>query len=110
MTCHRRFSESVSAGLQMPGIVYKLAIELNGEAIVMADTSVDVDTELLRSAKEVFGVRTNREAIALALEESVRRRRQLEAIKVIAGLDLELDPQGPDPSIFINPRFAGLEK
>ena len=54
----------------------------------MPITSVDVDADMLHEAKLAYGVRTNREAINLALRETVMRRRQLDAIKTIAGLDL----------------------
>ena len=37
----------------------------------MAVTSVDIDTEILRLAKSSLGVRTNREAINLALRAAV---------------------------------------
>ncbi len=57
----------------------------------MAVTSVDIDTELLRLAKDSFGVRTNREAIDLALRDVVMRRRQVEAIDEIARLPLDRD-------------------
>jgi Arc/MetJ family transcription regulator len=55
----------------------------------MAVTSVDIDTEMLRLAKNSFGVKTNREAINLALRDVVMRRRQMEAIDVIAQIPLD---------------------
>ena len=55
----------------------------------MAVTSVDIDTEMLRLAKNSFGVRTNREAINLALRDVVMRRRQIEAIDAIAQVPLD---------------------
>lgn len=57
----------------------------------MAITSVDIDTELLRLAKNSFGVRTNREAINLALRDVVMRQRQLEAIDAIAQIPVDRD-------------------
>jgi Arc/MetJ family transcription regulator len=57
----------------------------------MAVTSVDIDSELLRLAKNSFGVRTNREAIDLALRDVVMRRRQIEAIDAIAQIPLDRD-------------------
>jgi Arc/MetJ family transcription regulator len=57
----------------------------------MAVTSVDVDAEMLRLAKNSFGVRTNREAINLALRDVVMRRRQIEAIDAIAQIPLDRD-------------------
>lgn len=54
----------------------------------MPITSVDVDADMLHEAKLAYGVRTNREAINLALRETVMRRHQLDAIATIAGLDL----------------------
>lgn len=57
----------------------------------MALTSVDIDTEMLRLAKSSFGVRTNREAINLALRDVVMRRRQIEAIDAIAQIPLDRD-------------------
>ena len=46
----------------------------------MAVTSVDIDSEILRQTKDTYGVKTNREAIDLALRDVVMRRRQLDAI------------------------------
>lgn len=57
----------------------------------MALTSVDIDTEMLRLAKTSFGVRTNREAINLALRDVVMRRQQIEAIDAIARIPLDSD-------------------
>ncbi len=55
----------------------------------MALTSVDIDSEMLQQAKATFGVKTNREAINLALRDVVMRRRQLDAIEAIAELTLD---------------------
>lgn len=57
----------------------------------MAVTSVDIDTETLRLAKSSLGVRTNREAINLALRGVVMRRRQLEAVDALATLPVDGD-------------------
>ena len=57
----------------------------------MAVTSVDIDTEMLRLAKSAFGVRTNREAINLALRDVVLRRRQVEAIEALAQIPVDRD-------------------
>jgi Arc/MetJ family transcription regulator len=58
----------------------------------MAVTSVDIDPEMLRQAKTTYGVRTNREAINLALRDVVMRKQQLEAIDAIAQLSLDEHP------------------
>ena len=55
----------------------------------MPITSVDVDADMLRQAKRVYGVRTNREAINLALQDTVMRQRQLAAIESIAAIELD---------------------
>lgn len=67
----------------------------------MPITSVNIDAELLEAAKATYRVRTNREAINLALEDAVRRQRQLDAVDVLASIPVELAPQrieyeGPD--------------
>ena len=59
--------------------------------VPMAMTSVNVDAELLRLAKQVLGVRTNREAINLALEEIAHKKRLLDGVGRIAELGLEPD-------------------
>jgi Arc/MetJ family transcription regulator len=59
----------------------------------MAITSVDIDTEMLRLAKDSFGVRTNREAINMALRDVVMRRQQIEAIDAIAQIPLDQNAQ-----------------
>ncbi len=55
----------------------------------MAVTNVEIDTEVLRAAKRAFGVRTNREAIDLALRDAVMRQRQHDAIDSLSRLDLD---------------------
>ncbi|EPR76339.1 hypothetical protein ADILRU_1284 [Leifsonia rubra CMS 76R] len=55
----------------------------------MAITSVDVDTDMLRLAKSSLGVRTNREAINLALRDVVMRHRQSEVIDAIAKIPVD---------------------
>lgn len=55
----------------------------------MPITSVDVDANILRQAKQAYGVRTNREAINLALQETVMRQRQIAAIEAIAAMELD---------------------
>lgn len=57
----------------------------------MAVTSVNIDSEILRLAKSSLGVRTNREAIDLALRDIVMRRRQLEAIDELASIPVDRD-------------------
>lgn len=57
----------------------------------MAITSVDIDAETLRLAKASLGVRTNREAINLALRDVVMRRRQIEAIDILATIPVDSD-------------------
>ncbi len=59
----------------------------------MAITSVDIDKKILDQAKQVFGVRTNKEAIDLALRDAVLRRQQLDAIDALAALPVDADPQ-----------------
>ena len=59
----------------------------------MPVTSVNIDSELLEEAKRAFHVRTNREAINLALEDAVRRQRQLDAIRTLSRIPVVTDPQ-----------------
>lgn len=62
----------------------------------MPVTSVDVDATILRQAKQVYGVRTNREAINLALRDVVMRRDQLAAIDTIASMTFDPAPEKID--------------
>ncbi|WP_308799587.1 type II toxin-antitoxin system VapB family antitoxin [Agromyces silvae] len=55
----------------------------------MPITSVNIDSDLLEDAKATYHVRTNREAITLALEDAVQRARQLEAVRVLSGIPVE---------------------
>ncbi|HEY5320319.1 MAG TPA: type II toxin-antitoxin system VapB family antitoxin [Galbitalea sp.] len=57
----------------------------------MTVTSVDIDSEILRQAKDIYGVKTNREAIDLALRDVVIRRHQLDAIDAISSMTLDTD-------------------
>jgi len=59
----------------------------------MGVTSVDIDTDMLRLAKSSFGVKTNREAINLALRDVVMRQRQLDAVGIIAKIPVDSDAQ-----------------
>ena len=63
----------------------------NGSLGATRVTSVDIDTETLRLAKSSLGVRTNREAINLALRDVVMRRRQIEAIDILATIPIDSD-------------------
>jgi len=58
----------------------------------MSVTSVDIDPDTLREAKAALGVTTTREAVDLALRDVVRRHRQLDAVEIMASLDLEANP------------------
>ena len=59
----------------------------------MAVTAVDVDESVLAQAKAADGVRTNKEAIDLALRDAVMRTAQLEAIDAIAGMQFDAHPE-----------------
>lgn len=59
----------------------------------MPVTTVDIDPELLEAAKSTYHVRTNKEAINLALEDAVGRQRQLDAIRALAAIPVDRDPQ-----------------
>lgn len=59
----------------------------------MTVTTVDVDQIVLRQAKEAYGVRTNREAVDLALRDAVMRKRQLEAVEAIASMQFDEHPE-----------------
>ena len=59
-------------------------------------TSVDIDPALLRAAKKALGVTTTKAAVTRALEESVMRRQQAQAIETLASLNLELNAQKVD--------------
>ena len=70
-----------------------MTLTKTSEVVTMPMTSVNVDAELLRLAKQALGVRTNREAINLALEEIAHKKRLLDGIKRMAALDFEPDAQ-----------------
>lgn len=53
----------------------------------MPVTSVDLPAGLLDAAMQALGASTKRETIVSALEEVVRRRRQVEALDALAGMD-----------------------
>jgi Arc/MetJ family transcription regulator len=59
----------------------------------MALTSVDIDSDMLQAAKATYGVKTNREAINLALRDVVMRRRQLDAIDALAEIVVDERPE-----------------
>ncbi|GAA4155511.1 type II toxin-antitoxin system VapB family antitoxin [Leifsonia shinshuensis] len=51
----------------------------------MAITSIDIDQEELRQAKELTGAASNREAVDLALRTLIAVRRQPSAVERIIG-------------------------
>lgn len=57
----------------------------------MSRMSVTVDDDLVDQAREALGVATRSEAIRLALQEAVRRRRLAEALKHRGTITLEAD-------------------
>ena len=59
----------------------------------MPVTTVDIDTELLEAAKSTYHVRTNKEAINLALGDAVGRQRQLDAVRALAAIPVDRDPE-----------------
>ena len=58
----------------------------------MAVTSVDIDPDLLREAKEILHLATTKDAVTQALREVVLRRQQREALDGLAAIDFDLDP------------------
>jgi metal-responsive CopG/Arc/MetJ family transcriptional regulator len=59
----------------------------------MGRMSVTVDDQLVEQAKEVLGVGTRSEAIRIALQEAVRRRRLAEALRHRGQIDLQVDQE-----------------
>jgi Arc/MetJ family transcription regulator len=56
----------------------------------MGRMTVTIDDGLLEDARRVLGTRTKREAIVLALEDAVRRRRLKDAIAHRGRIQLDL--------------------
>ena len=54
-------------------------------------TNLKIDDGLLTEALELSGFRTKREAVTLALQEFVDRRRQLSALKLEGSIDFDPD-------------------
>jgi Arc/MetJ family transcription regulator len=78
------------------GIARRVYIMLPAELYRRGDempvTSVNIDSDLLDSAKAAYHVRTNREAITLALEDAVQRQRQLEALRLLSTIPIDPHP------------------
>ena|GEM_PF-684050 len=80
----------------------------------MTVTSIDIDQNMLRDAKELTGAASNREAVDLALRTLIAIRRQPAAVKRIAGRRFEPDQIdaptiAPDPAVIAQlRREAGL--
>jgi len=58
---------------------------------VLSETSMKIDSELLKMAKRLGGFRTNAQAINAALEEYVRRREQLRIFELAGTVDYHPD-------------------
>jgi Arc/MetJ family transcription regulator len=54
-------------------------------------TTLDIDASLLRAAIAALGARTKKEAVEMALRESVQRRRSREMVAALGTFDLCLD-------------------
>ena len=54
-------------------------------------TNLKLDDDLIEEAVKLSGLRTKREAVMAALEEFVRRRRQLEFLKLAGTIDFDPD-------------------
>ncbi len=62
----------------------------------MARMTVTVDEKLVDEAKAILGVSTKAEAIRLALQEVLRRKRLAEALTHRGAVELELDQDALD--------------
>lgn len=60
----------------------------------MGRMTVTLSEELVEEAREILGVRTKSEAIRLALEDTVRRRKLDRALANAGRIDLGLDQEG----------------
>ena len=59
----------------------------------MSRMTVTVDEELIEAAKDAMGVATKSEAIRLALEESLRRRRLERVLDHAGKIEIDLDQE-----------------
>ena len=59
----------------------------------MSRMTVTVDEELIEAAKDAMGVATKSEAIRLALEESLRRRRLERVLDHAGTIEIDLDQE-----------------
>lgn len=57
----------------------------------MAITSIDIDQDELKQAKQLAGTKSNRETVDLALRTLIAVRRQSSAVERIIGRRFELD-------------------
>lgn len=48
-------------------------------------TTLNLPTELIKLAQKIFGVKTKTEAIVLALEDVLRRQKQMQLIQELSG-------------------------
>lgn len=62
----------------------------------MAMTSVDLPEELVAEAMRVLGSKTKREAITTALQETVRRGRQTDALAALGRMSFAADLLDPE--------------
>ena len=54
-------------------------------------TNIEIDDRLMAEAMETLGVKTKREAVEKALQQTVRIRRQMEALERLRGIGWEGD-------------------
>ena len=61
-------------------------------------TNIEIDDQLMADAMSELGVKTKREAVEMALRQSVRARQQLRAIRELRGIgwDGDLDDMRTD--------------
>ena len=54
-------------------------------------TNIEIDDDLMAEAMEALGAKTKREAVEKALRDSVRAKRQLDALRGLRGIGWEGD-------------------
>ncbi len=54
-------------------------------------TTLEIPNELIREAKELSGIKTKTDAIIIALEEFVRRRKSKRILELKGSLDKDFD-------------------
>lgn len=78
-----------AVALPMCGVMCNICVGYCVKKEDAVPTNLNIDDKILKEAVKISGLKTKRETVNMALEEFVRRRRQLEVFKLFGKIDYD---------------------